>query len=746
MENNFKDYSLFGHKRLEVFTNTIVPQHIRMNYPNFVKFIDLYLEKSSNEGEATEFIHNMLAYANIDETSQFFVEEFCKNYLKPLHYLEEVNRKTLVKWIKQWYESTGSEQSFRFLFRVLYNKDISFYYPSVDMLRVSDGKWVVETMVRIKRTNNIELFNDVVGTILFGTVSGAKGLIERVVHHSVWVDHDEDEFTENEHYDIVDVYITDYDPMHPISHFLPEERVLFTQLTDSDVKWHETLTYIVNDITLKNSGGNYYKAGDVIHISHGIGVDAQAVVESVSSGNFTGAEILDGGWGYSAGLAQTGYVEVIDKNGNTFYVNVNDERINDENGTLIPTKTVPDKIFFESDNGFGSYGYVSEIGDDGKITGIRWVERGEGYFEYPNISIDTISGSGAVLRPIPNGVGAVSKIKIVNPGYNYSPITPDMITRAFANIYVKISSKSTNQNPVYNDYVDLKRESLGAYNPDSHEYYESVYNSMNSSEKSTYNEKYNNTWGSMNDEERLLFHALDKKYKPYIFPIKFEKISNPLVAKGDLIIQFHRDKNNNTPLLQRGEMVGVMYIVNNATTGEQIIEELNNHTLQFAFGKIKRIDNNKGYAVIEQTSRIPLRKEYAAIRTINGVEERVIVQSSLVGIESHSNYNWITSIEEALFNISTGPLITLSGYYKNMDGHLDSKKMIQDSYFYQAFSYVLKVSDLDKEIWESAVNDSVHPSGLIVFGNGEKGDAYYTYGGDPINEGWRTDAGIVFYR
>jgi len=59
------------------------------------------------------------------------------------------------------------------------------------------------------------------------------------------------------------------------------------------------------------------------------------------------------------------------------------------------------------------------------------------------------------------------------------------------------------------------------------------------------------------------------------------------------------------------------------------------------------------------------------------------------------------------------------GYWINEDGHLSSNKKLQDNYFYQDFSYVIKVSKPITE-WIGAIKNIIHPLGTKVFGEIEK--------------------------
>jgi hypothetical protein len=64
---------------------------------------------------------------------------------------------------------------------------------------------------------------------------------------------------------------------------------------------------------------------------------------------------------------------------------------------------------------------------------------------------------------------------------------------------------------------------------------------------------------------------------------------------------------------------------------------------------------------------------------------------------------------------STGKWDAPSERYLTNDGFLSDKMKLQDSYFYQKFSYVIRTgNNVDK--WRDVYNKLVHPSGFIFFG------------------------------
>lgn len=73
------------------------------------------------------------------------------------------------------------------------------------------------------------------------------------------------------------------------------------------------------------------------------------------------------------------------------------------------------------------------------------------------------------------------------------------------------------------------------------------------------------------------------------------------------------------------------------------------------------------------------------------------------------------TIEPAIIKCSLGPLAKYPGYYVNNDGFLDDAIFIQDSRYYQAYSYVVKIDEaLDS--YKTAVKNLIHPAGMAIFG------------------------------
>lgn len=71
--------------------------------------------------------------------------------------------------------------------------------------------------------------------------------------------------------------------------------------------------------------------------------------------------------------------------------------------------------------------------------------------------------------------------------------------------------------------------------------------------------------------------------------------------------------------------------------------------------------------------------------------------------------------DPAIIKCTLGPLAKYPGYYINNDGFLDDAIFIQDSRYYQAFSYVIKIDEALNN-YKTAVKNLIHPAGMAIFG------------------------------
>jgi hypothetical protein len=136
-------------EKISLLIDEQVPSFIHEDGPNFIAFVEAYYEWLEQSNNVIEVSKNLLNYQDIDLTYDKYFEYFKREIIPALPEEILADKVLMAKHVKDLYRSKGSELSFRLLFRLLYNEDISLFYPGDYILRASDGRWVKETVVRV---------------------------------------------------------------------------------------------------------------------------------------------------------------------------------------------------------------------------------------------------------------------------------------------------------------------------------------------------------------------------------------------------------------------------------------------------------------------------------------------------------------------------------------------------------------------------------------------------------------------
>jgi hypothetical protein len=375
-------------KYISIKVESQIPQFIRLTYPNFVEFIKKYYEWLEENGKPYHFIANTMDFSNVDRTSLEFLDRFAENFLQPMPEViyEQNNIATLVKNIEQYYSARGAEKAFKFLFRLFHFKDdpdheLSFYYPSKDILRISDGKWVQEQSFKI--IDPPENIIDWKSGLAIGKHSHAKAVIDYVKV-----------YTSNSGISIGEIFLQEFDILHRPNKFEIGEEV---EITTKDGEIHiVTLEKVFADIKITDPG-RWNIENQRIDIQSTTGENARAVIKTVSYGDITGFNIISPGHGYQIG----------------------------------------ERVYTESrhDFGMGAYGNISEIGPNGEILKIKVMSLGHGYRHDQTVKVLTINGKGAQIIIEGDNIGQVTDTEVRDFGINYETIGTTLTFNTVLRVY-----------------------------------------------------------------------------------------------------------------------------------------------------------------------------------------------------------------------------------------------------------------------------------------------------------------------
>ena len=156
-----------------------LPDFVRSDNPKFVLFLEKYyewLEQSNNVLQSTTTLYDS---KDIDLVDDYLLEEIVKEVLP--YFPKEIllDKRTFIKHVGEFYRSKGTPESIKFLFRILYNEEIEIYFPKEQIIKASDGKWVLPLSLRVDTGDN-NVF-DIEKCKITGTISKATAIVEKVI-------------------------------------------------------------------------------------------------------------------------------------------------------------------------------------------------------------------------------------------------------------------------------------------------------------------------------------------------------------------------------------------------------------------------------------------------------------------------------------------------------------------------------------------------------------------------------------
>ena len=356
-----------------------LPEFIREDYPTFVAFLEAYYEYLEQNDA------NLYDLRDIDKTLDRFIKYF-RDELAP-HAFDTTNtdKRFLYANIKDAHLAKGSEASFKLLFRLLFNKNVSVDYPGRQMLRASDGKWNQDVSV-FARVNAGDP-NDIVGKLVDVITPN------RVIR--VLVDRRQD----------VEIEVDRFVQISPDTYEFYIDRRFFGDISVGDRLRYEgifdaTIVATTSKLDILQKGRNF-RPGQLYPLKNGNGSGSIVKIKTTdNNGGILAAEYVKYGIGYetdftatvlaSAGQTTTGAGQTALSISNISSAVTSIEVTSGGSGYTTPP------IVVLSGGGFttaATVGDVTIVG--GVITSIKVATPGSGYVTAPTVIISGGSGLGA---------------------------------------------------------------------------------------------------------------------------------------------------------------------------------------------------------------------------------------------------------------------------------------------------------------------------------------------------------------
>ena len=338
--------------KTSLLVNRQLPEFIREEYPLFISFLEAYYEflevkRGDQKNDLLQKLKDLKDITDVDISLSEFEDQFFNTFLTYLPKNTAVSADFLIKNILPLYQSKGTQKSFEFLFKLLYGEDVTIEYPREQILRASDGKWIIQSILHTETEIYSEYVSDgsqtvynlpyeidpsliriiVNGTLvtnyhirkelkkiyfnsapslnskikiyypkffdtsifknrqIVGKTSGATTIVENIIKRNI------------EGMMFYEFYIND---KNIVGTFRNGEIVEITVIVDDElIPFNFQTISDVKEIQVTNPGQSY-NVGDIVPIQGSCIERAVAIIDSVVSGNVQSIKVLNPGRGYIA--------------------------------------------------------------------------------------------------------------------------------------------------------------------------------------------------------------------------------------------------------------------------------------------------------------------------------------------------------------------------------------------------------------------------------------------------------------
>jgi len=700
------DFSI--EKNISNFISKQFPAFYQEEGPDFILFMQAYYEwlesdfgtpLDGNGGPIRES-RQLYNYRDIDNTIEKFLEYFQKKYLYGIPFNIISNKRFLLKHILDVYRSKGTIQCYKLLFKLLYNEDVDFYIPGKDILRVSDGNWIEPKYLEISSPLiSNETINNFVGKSIFGISSGVTAVVESCSR-------------ENYNNGIVTIlHISNISPKG--ADFEIGEKIFITKSIDDisqiEIDIAPTIIGSLDKLTVIN-GGQGYKIGDVIKIVHrdvsngdviSFGVDGILKVTELSAGfgslNFN---LISGGFGFTSNASTFVY-----RNGD------NGESASFQIATILSSRSIP---------------YNTDLICDYLTASVNSVS-----YQFPaNTSANSQSLIGDALSFQSQIFGTIFSFDNIETGTGYD---------LSANVFVRSTqlSKSLGGTISYNTTSNTITGTSTNF-----DYYFENNDIIAIQANSTLDSSFELAVIKqvVSNVSILLYGPPTKnstvsaffKAAPTILPSQYATYESEVVTldgslagenenisavpnTGNNIVSAARALNSGKGYIEDEEITAYLYgsISNNILIIESGTGYTNNDLIVFAEGDGGVIAN--GYILTDNTGAV------ISTNLVYGGSGYTSIPTLKVQSNTGSGAQLTATIQE--FN-TTSPIFAKvnkrgigkgRGFWATTKGFLSSDKYIQDSYYYQDYSYEIRVAKTLSD-YKDIIYNTFHVAGAELFG------------------------------
>lgn len=664
----------------------------------------------SDTGMGVYNTRRMFEYRDIGTTLAEMIIYFKKKFMQDLPNIDDDRTiRLVIRNIMDLYRRKGTESGIKLFFRMFYEADVEINYPAKYMFKPSDSNWKTGVYLQMFKNNGIFKtqdeetsygYIDLLSKNITGSISGAKAIVDKI--NFVYLSGTLTPI----------IYITNvkgkFIKFDDIVCRIDGEDISFGKLNGSA----DTL---IIDLDYGGTTGN--KIGDILNIKSDYGKGGKAIVTDLQD-EFTGTvfyELVDGGWGYTIDntkIFASNQVVVLNNQDFKFeLLEVLSDTANNQ-GTVIGQNSSAVGIKMLPGNSFDLGRDISTNRDSGNFTltaynqaantGQIFSVAGKNDSSPGPLYANTADPTHAKVDELEN-IETVALITDVIAPFVLMPLnSSDFNANPPATATMSGAASPVTLATPLNQAFDLTPFELGT---------------IKSFENLNPGQDYiNDTFTLIRDEQMVAFDRYNQILLLDNFSAGFsvgDEVSQASTGTTGRIVEIDNDAgaltvlpysyygfktSSDDAIVHKGTSFDVLSVERDYSSKQFGNNAIMDSTTLFSSGRISAAEiRNSGFGYVDN--------ETVYLTNDDGERQaRATLRANSQGITSGF---WSSQTSQ------------INGYWTNPDSkefeYYDSKTKVQDSDYYQEYSYEIK-STVAVDKYEKVVKDTMHLAGTKMFG------------------------------
>lgn len=178
-ENRLADLAIEDPKKISGFVENQFPAIYRENGRELVELVKSYYSfLEEHESQSIHNIRRIYEYRNIDTTLEKMLIFFKEKFLNGLFFERDI--RFVVKNILDLYRRKGTDDGIRLFFKMFFDNEVELFFPSQNIFKPSSSEWKSGSFIQLYSTTDISIFSNIVNKRIFGDKTNAAAFVDNI--------------------------------------------------------------------------------------------------------------------------------------------------------------------------------------------------------------------------------------------------------------------------------------------------------------------------------------------------------------------------------------------------------------------------------------------------------------------------------------------------------------------------------------------------------------------------------------